>query len=234
MITIVVSAAELERDDLSIEGATYRHLFRARRLASDSSLRVVDGQGRARFGRVLEIGASSARVTLDERAPTNESVKRVELLAAVPKPSRLSWMVEKCTETGVSAIRLIATHRGPRRVGSANLRRLERVAVAAVEQCHRSLVPAVTGIHSFDEVPQLMQSTTERWFLQPGVQSPGCHPAAAAATLLVGPEGGWTDEESEQLSSWGCVPLPLGSRVLRVETAAVIGSASLLMREIFK
>ena len=226
----MISEQELRGDEVVIEGPTYRHLFRARRLAEDAVIRLVDGAGAARFGRSHSISASSARFVLGEDAPANETMRYVELLVPVPKSSRLSWMVEKATEIGVGAIRLIHSERAPRELGLGGLERLSRVAVAAVEQSQRSVVPAISGVHLFSEIPHLLSSIPARWFLQTGTELlDGSRPDNGRRALLVGPEGGWTTAEAAQLSDWGCVPAGLGPTVLRVETAATVGCARLLL-----
>ena len=233
MITLVVSPADLRGDEVEVQGPTYRHLFRARRLAADSVVRLVDGEGTARFGRAAEVVASAARLTLGEDAPTNEPARYLELLVPIPKASRLSWMVEKATEIGVSRIRLMHSERAPRQVSIAMLARLRRVAVAAVEQSHRSVVPVVSGTHDFSELPDLMESLAERWFMQPGATDRAVSAGEPRAAVLVGPEGGWTAGEVEQMREWGCQPLGLGPSIMRIETAATVGCASLLINGLF-
>lgn len=229
LITLVVSESQLRGDEVVFDGHVYRHLFRARRLAPDAVVRLVDGQGRARLGRPLKIDASTARFALGAEVPSNEPTRYVELMAPVPKSSRLSWMVEKATEIGVSAIRLIHTERAPREVGVGTLERLGRVAVAAVEQSNRSVVPVISGVHAFAELPELMNSISERWYLQPGSALRRARSSEEKALLLVGPEGGWTHGETQQMTDWGCSPLGLGPTVLRIETAATVGCAGLLV-----
>lgn len=229
MITLVVSPAELRGEVVVVDGAAYRHLFRARRLAAGAVVRVADGEGTARWARAETVDASRAQLVLESPAPTNEPKMHLELLAPIPKASRLSWMVEKATEIGVSAIRLLSTERAPRKVGPAVLARLRRVATAAVEQSQRSVVPGVSGAHDFAEIPDLLESMGERLFLHPGAPQSGSSETAERAAILVGPEGGWTKGEIEQLESWGCRSMGLGPTALRIETAAVVGCATLLI-----
>ncbi len=231
MVSLVVSETELRDDRVLVTGHRHRHLFRARRLTTGDALRVVDGAGSARSGTVIDIGPERATIALGESIPANESSRHIELLAPIPKGSRLSWMVEKSTEVGASAIRLLRTERGPRKIGVGTLARLRRVAIAAVEQSHRSVVPKISGPHGFDELPELLRSLPERWVLQPGAESAEAKAAGERAALLVGPEGGWAPDELQRLEELACRPLDLGPTVLRIETAAVVGCAALLAQD---
>jgi 16S rRNA (uracil1498-N3)-methyltransferase len=225
---------------LSIEGDAYHHLFRARRLRIGDRLRVVDGQGRARWGEILRVGRNAALVELAEKAAANEPPLRVELLVATLRPEPASWLVEKATELGASAIRFLNTERGPRSFGPGTAERLRRVAVAAVEQCHRALCPEVTGPHAFAEVSALAKGATSRWLLDPGGPAGGFATISASATstpttseppfeaVLLGPEGGWTPAEIEALEAGGWQRVSLGPRILRIETAALAATALLI------
>ncbi len=228
MITLLVSAQELLGDNLEVSGLPYRHLFRARRLASGERLRLTDGRGQARWARVVRVGGQTARLRLGDAAPDNEPALRVTLLVAAPKPQRAAWLVEKGTEVGVAAVRLVRSRRAQRQYGPGTLERLRRVAAAAVEQCHRSVVPEITGRHDWEELEELLESIDERWMLDPEGKE---HLVArgVSAALLVGPEGGWGDDERQELLARGCRAADLGARTLRVETAAVVGCARLLL-----
>jgi 16S rRNA (uracil1498-N3)-methyltransferase len=250
--TLLVEPAALDAAEVRVEGEAYRHLFRAARLRAGDELRVADGRGRARRGRVARVERRVAVVTLGEEAAANEAARAVELLVAPPRPQRAAWLVEKGTEVGCAAVRFVAAGRAPRRFAAAQIEHLGRVAQAAVEQCDRSRVPAVTGTHAFDELPRLLAPLPARWFLDlagpSGAPPAGATPEGAlagealasaasalaaappAAALLIGPEGGWSAEERRHLAAWGCRPLSLGPRTLRVETAAVAAAALLLLR----
>lgn len=233
MPTVILDPEAFAGDEAFVEGNAYRHLFRARRLAVGDRLRVVDGAGAARRAEVASVDRRSGRLRLLEPAPPNEPDFRLELLVATPKPERASWLVEKATELGVSAVRFIASERSPRGLGGGSLDRLRRVAAAAVEQCGRSRVPEVTGVHRWAEVPTLLEGLPDRWFLH--TASPSADPgdpwrrAGEAGAVVIGPEGGWAEEEAEELRALGCRPVWLGERVLRVETAAVVAAASVLV-----
>lgn len=225
MITLV--AEELESGEVTVEGEAYRHLFRARRVPVGAAVRVVDGRGHARWGEVARVDRSSARVALGDPAPTNEPSFRLDLLVPTFRPERASWMVEKATEIGVSAIRFLNSARAPRTFGDGTIERMRRVAVSAVEQCHRSLVPEITGPHPWEEIGQDLEG---RWFLDPRGAPGDWGPRGASGALLVGPEGGLSPEEREQVLADGWRPVGLGPRILRIESAALVGAAMLLLK----
>ena len=242
MITHLADTDSLETlETLEITGDAYRHLFRARRLAKGARLRIVDGAGTARWSEVVEIDRRRAVVHLQADAPTHESPLHLELLVGALKPDRASWLVEKATELGVAAIRFLHTERTPRNYGDAQLDRWRRVAAAAVEQSHRALVPEITGIHPWTEIPNHLAHAATPGILPPplphapqgrqlvaGAVSPRSSPRPAHQAALIGPEGGFTETELQELLQQGAHPLDLGPRVLRVETAAVAIAALLL------
>ncbi len=238
MITLLADPERLAGSTLTVSGEPYRHLFRARRVAVGERLRVVDGEGRARFGEVAGVGKAAATVTLLEPAPDLEPAVRVELLVTTLKPERAAWLVEKATEVGVAAIRFLHSARAPRTFGDGTIERLRRVVAAAVEQCGRARLPPVTGTHTWEEVETLTAGFADRRVLDT-VSNFATAPDASEVSapsdargdvaLLVGPEGGWTEEEREGLRRLGWRPSSLGSRVLRTETAAVVGVAQFVM-----
>lgn len=231
MITHLVDPAAFDQQEAVLEGDGYRHLFRARRLATGARLRVVDGGGRARWAEVARVERRRAVLALGEAAPANEPAYRLTLLVAALRPERASWLVEKATEVGAAAVRFLACERAPRRYGEGTLERFRRVASAAVEQCHRALRPEVSGVHAWNELPELVAGCDDRWYLDLGGKPEApWEPRAAAGAVLVGPEGGWTQEEKEELERLGALPVTLGPRVLRVETAALASAVRVLLR----
>lgn len=228
MITLLVDSAAFDAPEIKIEGDSYRHLFRARRVEAGAEMRVVDGRGRARWGRVARVDRTSAAVTLGDPAPDNEPAFRLSLLVPTCRPEAAAWLVEKGTEVGVSAIRFLNMARAPRDFGAGTLDRLRRVAAAAVEQCQRSRLPEITGPHAWKETGALA-GAGPRWFLDPEGGGAFQGPTSPTGALLVGPEGGLAPDERRELLASGWHPVGLGQRILRLETAAVVGAAFLLL-----
>ncbi len=136
---------------------------------------------------------------------------------------------------GIFGVRFLNTARAPRELTEGSLDRLRRVAAAALEQCHGSRLPEITGPHSWREVARLAGSAgPNRWFLDTeaaGAAETGWGEVEEgdAGALLVGPEGGWDSGERRDLLVSGWRPVHLGDRVLRLETAALAGAALLLL-----
>jgi 16S rRNA (uracil1498-N3)-methyltransferase len=220
---------------LTLAGDVYRHLFRARRVAVGERLRLTDGAGRARWGEVAAVDRATATVRLAGPAPLHEPAGRVELLVAAPEKARASWLVEKATELGVAAVRFLDTARTPREFGGGTVRRLERVAAAALEQSHGSRLPELSGTHPWSDLPALVAAAapSARHLLDTGDQAaPGAALLLdpAGTVVLVGPEGGWTGPERTDLAALGCRAITLGPTTLRTETAALAAAARLLAR----
>jgi 16S rRNA (uracil1498-N3)-methyltransferase len=243
---------------LRLEGDAHRHLFRARRLAAGQRLRLVDGEGGARWGEVLQVGRTAAAVALGEVADANEPSVRLELLVPTLRPERAAWLVEKATEVGAARVTFHNSDRAPRAFGGGTLARLRRVAAAAVEQCHRSCCPEIAGPYALADLlrraaAQTVEAATAQcgtapgsagrlWLLDPMAAVAGFpdpdpatylvpDPARGPRTerLLVGPEGGWAPAELAALRAAGWQGVSLGPRIVRIETAAVAAAALLLL-----
>lgn len=224
-VTVIVAPERIVMERFTLRGETFHHVFNVRRLSVGDVLRLVDGRGLARWGRVAEIGRREASIELGELAPTNESAASVELWVAPPRPKRATWLVEKATEVGVDAVRWLSTERSRWEVTATRLERLTRVAASALEQCHRSRLPELSGPHAWQEIGQRLDTVEAAWFLEP--KAPLVRPTAGVlpVALLVGPEGGWTRAERRGLLAAGVHPVGLGPRALRVETAAIVSAA---------
>jgi 16S rRNA (uracil1498-N3)-methyltransferase len=227
MRTVLVLSEQLEAEEIDLDGETFRHLFRAARHRRGDRVRLVDGAGGARWAEVEEVARRSARLRLGSAAPSGEAPLRVDLWVAAPKAGRATWLVEKATELGVRRIDFVRTSRAPRSLGDATLERLSRVAAAAVEQSHRSVLPRIGRPSPLGE---LIAGDRPRRILH--LDPRGASRLAAAPTddlvLAVGPEGGWTPSDLELLTGAGSSGLSLGASTLRIETAAVAGLACVL------
>jgi len=226
-VTVVVASAALRDERVEIAGDAYRHLFRARRLRRDERLRLVDGEGRARWAEVERLDRERALLRLGGAAPANDPARRVELLVATPRPERAAWMVEKATELGVAAVRFVEGERAVRAIDAKGLVRLRRVAVAALEQSGGARLPELSGPHGQDDLARLLAGA-DAWCLDPEANAMLPRAGDQPALVLIGPEGGWSSAELDRLDALGARRARLGARTLRLETAAIAAAALLL------
>jgi 16S rRNA (uracil1498-N3)-methyltransferase len=201
-----------------------RHV-RVRRLADGVDVEVLDGHGHTGRG---PLGGGGTTVLVESvESNVGELAARWTVALAVSEAPRVEWAVEKGTECGAATFLFwIASRSQPSWVRSlqARLPRLSKVAVEAVKQCGRSVVPVVEGPLPFGDLvarkPSLVAVLgAPRWTPGNGFR------ADAGGLIVIGPEGGLTHEERAALEAAGAIPFGLGPRVLRLETAVV---ASLL------
>jgi 16S rRNA (uracil1498-N3)-methyltransferase len=170
--------------------------------------------------------------TLEKLAAPEPSVRLV-LCAALIKFDHFEWMIEKATELGVSEIvpvETIRSERGLERAAHKRIERWRRIALEASQQSRRAFLPEVSAPASLDSVLRL--DATHRFVFDedPSAQLlqaalPGLRSPDDTVVILIGPEGGWTEEERLQFSGAMCAPVSLGPLILRAETAALAALA---------
>lgn len=221
MIHLLAEASDLARGTVEVEGTDYRHLFRARRLKVGDRVRLVDGRGSARWSVVDEVTARRAVLRVGEAAPVFEPPRRVALFVAAVRPERAAWLVEKATELGLRELRWFVSERTSRSLPERALERQRRVAKSALEQSGGAWLPEIGKPVPLGEAPIGAGSVA----LHPGAATPFMAVAGSAEAVVVGPEGGFSEREMEELAGRGAIPAHLGPRVLRTETAAVAALA---------
>jgi 16S rRNA (uracil1498-N3)-methyltransferase len=209
------------------------HVVRVLRLRSGAALSVFDGSGGEHAAEITEVGrrAVSARVGA-HHAIERESPLQATLVQGLARGEKMDWIVQKATELGVARIVPVTTERSVVQLegGRADKRvaHWRAVAIAACEQCGRNRVPVIDAPVALAEAAALA-GAGPRWMMAPGAaRSLYDHAAGLAALppphqpwLLVGPEGGLTEAEAALAARGGFVPVSLGPRVLRTETAGV-------------
>jgi 16S rRNA (uracil1498-N3)-methyltransferase len=148
----------------------------------------------------------------------------LSLYQAVPKGGRMDLVVEKATEVGATKIVPLLTERGLVRPGDAKVGRWRRVAKAAARQSLRMVVPDVAQPVSFSEAVRGAGGEGVLLHNEPDL-APLEAVVSAPASLFVGPEGGWSEEELQAAEEAGLVLAQLGPYRLRSETAGVVAAA---------
>lgn len=228
----VPTLAEGER---LLTGSEAQHLAQVLRVGPGARVRAFDGQGLEADGTVTEV--EGPRVTLALGAPYAREVEaalRVTLAVALLKGDKLTEVVRRGTELGaVGFLPFVSRRCDVRELSPNKLVRLRRVAQEAAKQSGRSVVPNVVETVPLARLdlsgltlvahPNASRTLSETFA---GLESP-----PDALTVLTGPEGGLTEEELAALQERGALPIRLGARILRAETAPVAFAAALLIPE---
>jgi 16S rRNA (uracil1498-N3)-methyltransferase len=235
-------AFDFERMTVGLASEEARHLRDVLRLSRGDEASVFDGEGREYRCLVAEVGRADARLEIVEEveAERPESSLRLTLGVALLKGEKFDLVVQKATELGATSIVPVVTKFADLRIkdGTDALRRVtrwKRIALEAAKQSGRARLPELAAPAQFSSLIEsvsvegakcrLLFSEREGRGLAEALGQ--CGPGPEAVVALVGPEGGWSDEELEhaRLSGWHIVTL--GGRVLRAETAAITVTALL-------
>lgn len=191
-----------------------------------------DGQGTEADAAIESVGRHSVGLRILATRTSPEPQPPVVLATAVPKGDRFRWLVEKATELGVSQLVPIETARSVVEPGAGKLDKMRQTILAACKQCHRSRAMELAPTISFaeccrrigDSLALIAHPTGEPVRAIPLDANPG-----RPMLLIVGPEGGFTDEELAAAVAAGAGSASLGSGILRIETAAVALAAYALL-----
>jgi len=213
--------------DYALDALQTQYVSRSLRLRTGDTLTLFDGRG-AEYPAVLaNIGRKAARVeTLDAVDRNVESPVAVRLLQGVSKGDRMDLVVQKSTELGVQRISPVFTeHSVVRLTGERIAKRREhwqRIAQSACEQCGRNVVPVVDEPTALiDLMGEQLGAAGAKIILQPGAPATLGTLAPGKLTVLVGPEGGFSEAEYERAAIAGFEAVGFGPRILRTETAAI-------------
>ena len=222
-------------DKVVLEGNVAQHLGRVLRSRSGDHIALFNGDGQEFAATVLTV--SKCEVSVDIGAaytPQTESLVHTALGLCLSKGDRFDWAIQKATELGVGAVTPLYSERvdfsiPPDRM-EKRIAHWQQIAISACEQCGRVRIPAVSTPQPLKHWVQSV-AAEHKWVLHcddhgapksvTGVATP------ADAALLIGPEGGLTDQEVARACENSFGVLRLGPRVLRTETAPVVALSAL-------
>ncbi len=216
-------------DDLvELDAAQARHARRVLRLTDGEQVEVFDGHGGVGCG-ILTGGPSTTRVRLERIWREPPSRPRIELAVAFPKGGRVDDLVAQLSQLGADALIPLCTRRSVVRPRDAKLSRLAQQAIEHARQCRRAHLLEIEPVADLDDV--LARPCDLLLVADPQGQAmadlAGRLAAAAVVRVLIGPEGGWSDEELERVRRRAAVPWRFGPHVMRIETAAAAAAAIL-------
>lgn len=221
----------IEKEMLKIEGNEVRHIRRVLRLKVGDNLSVFDGSGREYEGTIVEEDPSAVMVMVQNiLSSKTESHLEITLAQSMVKGEKMDYLIQKGTELGVKEIIPFFSYRSvPLLDKSKRLKRYhrwERIAVEASKQCGRGVVPKIEPLKDYSEMLQTAPLDSLRLILwERGGESLKEvlkeSKEKKKVFFIVGPEGGMSDEEVEHAKRAGFIPVTLGRRILRSETASL-------------
>ncbi|NLC38910.1 MAG: 16S rRNA (uracil(1498)-N(3))-methyltransferase [Clostridia bacterium] len=236
-----VKPEQIRHRQVFINGPDVVHLSRVLRLSIGDTVTVSDGQNRVYVCKLELISRDLVRASIiHQLTGTFEPPIEVVLLQGLPKADKLELVIQKGTELGVSRIIPLITHRTVVRLdadkAASRLARWQRIALEAAKQCCRGKIPQLEGpldffsaLSSLDrDYLLLVPWEEERSRTLKEVLLAAKEAGRSKIAVLIGPEGGLTSREVELARSHGGVPVSLGPRILRTETAGLMVACAVL------
>ena len=213
--------------EIRLDGSHAHYLIKVMRIKQDDPVKLFDDRTGEYLAHVSALGKRDLILLIDGKTREREAVPDLWLCAAPIKKDRFNWIAEKATELGVA--RFIPVQTARTQNNQAKLDKLQAHMIEAAEQCERTSLPALAPVQSLDQMLQSWPIDRHLFFADERLHESGegsfrkalvAHDGAAA--ILIGPEGGFTEEENDRIRALPqSVPVSLGPRILRADTAAV-------------
>ena len=232
---LFVDAELRARASIDLPEAVAHHAARVLRLREGDIVVLFDGRGGEYTARLAMPGRGQVVAEVGERRDIErESPLEIVLVQAVSSSDKMDFTIQKAIELGVAAIQPVLSAKSVVRLGNEReakkLARWKRIAVAACEQCGRNRLPEVREAMSVEAYARTPDPASLRLLLSPDGKlrlKDMTQQIERTVTLATGPEAGFSGEEEQLLQRAGFIPVRLGPRILRTETAALAALAAL-------
>jgi 16S rRNA (uracil1498-N3)-methyltransferase len=237
MKVFVLPSGFTGEDFLELGGEDFHYLCRVRRLKAGDSFAAVDGEGKHYHLTMEAADRNSCRLRVQKKGAACQTETAITLYQCLPRGSKFDTIIRQAVETGIAKVVPVRSRYSVPKVADENSRllRWQRIARQAVQQSGASRLPEIPGILSLTDIPDDFGKASGGkklgiFFHQNPIAISSLHgylsPIPDEIALVIGPEGGLSDEETGFLMQSGFVPAYLGHRVLRTETSAVFAAAA--------
>ena len=221
----------LESDaDVPLPAHVARHATAVLRLRDGDAVTLFDGTG-GEYPATLRIDGREAHARVARHlAVEREVAAAITLVQSLVASDVMDGIVRKAVELGAAVIQPVLaerSQRGPAERLDKRSVRWRQIAISACEQCGRNRVPAIEPIQPLEAWMAAQADLRFVGMLYPRASRSLAGVCAQVRTLLVGPEGGFTDAEASLAAAGGAMPVHLGARILRADTAAMTGLATI-------
>lgn len=237
-----VSKDNIVGNKCTIEGDDVKHIYKVLRLKEGEKISINNCEGKEYVGKLIDINKKEVIIDiLEEIELNNESDIKVHLFQGMPKSTKMDLIVQKNTELGIRSITPIITERVVVKNDSEfkKVDRWNRIALEACKQSKRSLIPNINTPIEFEEL--LIKMKDMDLIVVPYESKKGdgikklindvANTQIKNIAIIIGPEGGFEEEEISKLEEVGAYIVTLGPRILRTETAGFV-ALTLLMYEL--
>ncbi|MGQ9500057.1 MAG: 16S rRNA (uracil(1498)-N(3))-methyltransferase [Dissulfurimicrobium sp.] len=211
------------------------HLKHVLRLKIGDLTNLINANGSKARAKIINIGSDSVTLEILENSTIKDDRLPIELIAAVIKGDKMSWLVQKAAELGVMAIRPVLTEHTVVRLNDEErkkkTRRWREIALQTLKQCKGLTIPEIYPAVTLKEAiiaPCNEADSKTRILLDEKYKAKGLievweglNRPVAGITILIGPEGGLSEDETDMCKKAGFVQASLGQRILKAETAAI-------------
>lgn len=236
-----VPKENIDNDTVLIKGEDVKHIIKVLRLKAGDTININDCSGNEYLGEIAETAKEEVTAKIIKKIElNNESNVKVFLFQGVPKSSKMDLIVQKATELGAYKIIPVFTKRVVKKESSGlkKIDRLRKIALEACKQSKRSLIPDVAEPVEFYDMIKMLSDMdlilvpyeNENKVGIKEVKSELSNKKIEKVAIIIGPEGGFEDEEIKNLKDIGAYIVSLGPRILRTETAGFV-AISLIMYE---
>lgn len=232
-----VSPREIEGKKIILTGDDEKHIKTVLRAREGEEITVCDGEGMDYQCRILSLEKGVVTEILSSAPCDVEPETKITLYQGLPKADKMEWIIQKCVELGVERIVPVSTERAIVKLDKKEGKKLERwqkIAEAAAKQSGRGIIPQMgERVLSFGEA--VVEATKLDGALIPyekeeerGIRQFVRDFSGKSIGVFIGPEGGFSPEEVALAEEAGILPVTLGKRILRTETAGMTTVALLL------
>ncbi|HWR62113.1 MAG TPA: 16S rRNA (uracil(1498)-N(3))-methyltransferase [Clostridia bacterium] len=234
-----VKTANIENEVITVTGEDVRHISRVLRLEKGDSIMLCDGEGTDYLAEILEMDRHSVRTAILEKGPSKgEPDIEVVLYQGIPKSAKMDLIIQKCTEMGIKRIVPVFTSRTVVKLESGKdeqkkVERWAKIAEEAAKQSSRGIIPAVgmpvSLAYALEDAGKL-DMVIVPYELEGSVSIKEAlrRKKAGSIGFFIGPEGGFEPEEIVKAKNMGAMPVTLGNRILRTETAGLAVLAAIM------
>lgn len=220
-------------DIVTLTGEDAAHISRSLRMRPGEMLTLSDGAGTDYEAELVETGSEVVARILSRSPCKAEPQAKITLFQAMPKGDKMEFIIQKATELGVSVIQPVLTSRCVSRPDEKSMKkkleRYRKIAQEAAGQSGRGIIPQVLPLITLSQAAEQMPAKTIFFYEKGGERlSAIVTPQDKEIGMIVGSEGGFSQEEADFLAGKGAFTATLGARILRCETAPIAGLSVIL------